>query len=188
MRLSGWPRLLLAALVVAAITHLAAVWALPRLIMWRLSSSVPADMERAGAVLLPPMTDHTQRRVVMPSPDLLYALCSFDLSAGPWRIQADPRTPQYWSVALYAANSDNFWVGNDAEAHGRPLDVLLLGPGQAAPGQLSQAGGVPASARLVRSPSDRGLLLMRVLVQDRDKDLAAMDAARCSLRCAPVQP
>ena len=97
--------------------------------MWRLSANATPDAEAlVNGAFFPPMTDHTARRVVMPSPDLLYALCSFDLSAGPWRIQADPRTPQYWSVALYAANSDNFWVGNDAEAHGRPLDVLLLRP------------------------------------------------------------
>ena len=35
--------------------------------------------------LLPPMPDATSRRVVMPSPDLLYALCPFDVRQQPLR-------------------------------------------------------------------------------------------------------
>lgn len=177
----SWARLLLVAGVLAVATHLATVWALPRLIMWRLARATPADMERAGGVFLPAMTDHLQRRVVMPSPDLMYALCAFDLGGRSWRVQADPHVPHYWSVALYADNSDNFWVANDSDAGGRPLNVLLVGPGQDP--ALAQGS---AGATLVRSPSRRGLLLMRLLVSDPQHELPSIEAARRSLRCEPA--
>jgi hypothetical protein len=97
---------------VALLTHVLVVWAIPYVIMAALSASRPAE-ERGTGPLLPPMTDATSRRVVMPSPDLLYALCPFDVRQQPLRIQADPHPPGYWSIALYAANSDNFFVLNE---------------------------------------------------------------------------
>ena len=115
-------------------------------------------MPSEGGVLLPPMTDHTQRRVVMPSPDLLYAICSYDLATRPLRLRADPKLPTYWSIALYAANSDNFFVLNDRQAGGQPVDLLLVGPGGATPPDLAKG------TRVVATPSARGLVLMRVLV------------------------
>jgi uncharacterized membrane protein len=156
--------------------HLLAVWAVPRVIMQRvMSMAVP---ERTDGVFLPPMTDATQRRIVMPSPDLLYASCSFDLGERPLRIRADPKTPHYWSIALYAANSDNFFVLNDRRAQGRSVDLVLVGPAA-----YAAAPSLPEGATLVAAPSQRGLLLMRVLVADYATERDVVEAARRSLRC-----
>jgi uncharacterized membrane protein len=172
-------RRLLPWLLVAAAVHLMAVWALPRVIMWRLSTTATAQ-ERAS-VYLPPMTDHTQRRIVMPSPDLLYATCALDLSERPLRIRADLRTPGYSSIALYASNSDNYFVLNDRQAAGVPVDLVLIGP-QA----YAQAPVIPQGARTVTAPSPKGLLLMRVLVADYASQKEVVEAARRSLRCEPL--
>jgi uncharacterized membrane protein len=103
--------------VLAALAHGLTVRALPRLAMQRV-----LDAERPGrieaGVFLPPMTDHHSRRIVMPSPDLLYASCTFDVSTKALRIRAAPDAPGYWSIAPYAANSDNFFVLNDRQAAG----------------------------------------------------------------------
>jgi uncharacterized membrane protein len=167
-----------AALVAVAVAvHALAVWAVPRLIMSRVLGN--AAQLRDGGVYLPPMTDHRQRAIVMPSPDLLYALCAFDLRDRPMRVRARPdAAPGYWSIALYASNSDNFFVVNDRQAVGGAVDLLLVGPGAPAP-----AGG---SARVVRSPTDRGLLLMRVLVDDYAAQRVQVEAARRALSCAPA--
>ena len=159
--------------------HLLAVWALPRVIMARLSA-VASPQERAG-VYLPPMTDHTQRRVVMPSPDLLYATCALDVTERPMRIRVDLRTPGYSSVALYASNSDNFFVLNDRQAAGAPVDLVLLGPQP-----YAQAPVIPPGARTVTAPSARGLLLLRVLVADYASEKGVVEAARRTLRCEPL--
>ena len=164
---------------VALLTHVLVVWAIPYVIMAALSASRPAE-ERGTGPLLPPMTDATSRRVVMPSPDLLYATCSFDVRRQALRIQADPKLPGYWSIALYAANSDNFFVLNDRQAAGAPVDLLLMGPDTPEPAAL------PAGIRRVTAPGGRGLLLMRVLVGDYAAEREAVEAARRSLRCTPL--
>jgi hypothetical protein len=75
-------------LALAALAHLATVWPAPRVIMRAVIAGVPADVP--GGVCLPPMTDHTQRRIVMQSPDLLYAICTFDLREHALRVRAGP--------------------------------------------------------------------------------------------------
>lgn len=167
-------------LALAAAVHVAAVWALPRLIMARLAATASAA-EKSG-VYLPPMTDHTQRRIVMPSPDLLYATCAFDVGERPLSVRVDPRGAGhqgYWSIALYASNSDNFHVLNDRQAGDAPVHLVLRSA--ASPGPAASA-----DAASVTSPSRRGLLLMRLLVGDPARDLAAAEAARRTLRCEPT--
>ena len=130
-------------LALAAAVHVAAVWALPRLIMARLAATASAA-EKSGTYL-PPMTDHTQRRVVMPSPDLLYATCAFDVGERPLSIRVDPRGAGhqgYWSIALYASNSDNFYVLNDRQAGDAPVHIVLRSA--ASPGT---AAGAPVDAQ-----------------------------------------
>lgn len=164
---------------IAAATHLLALWAVPRLIMARAMAAIAG--ESPPAPVLPPLTDHTQRRIVMPSPDLLYATCVWNVAERPLRIRADLRGPGYGSLALYAANSDNFFVVNDRQAAEGSLDLWLIGP-------QPYAGAVapPAGVRTVTAPSARGLLLMRVLVGDPARDLPAAEAARATLRCEPA--
>ena len=170
---------LLLLLAIAAVVHLLAVWALPRAIMGRLAATASAE-ERAG-VYLPPMTDATQRRIVMPSPDLLYATCSIDVSEHPLRIRADPKTPNYWSIALYASNSDNHFVLNDRQAGGAPVDLVVVGPKA-----YAQAPALPPGARVVNPPTPKGLLLRRVLVADYAAEREVVEAARRTLRCEPL--
>jgi len=86
--------------------------------------------------------------------------------------------PNYWSIALYSANSDNFFVRNDRQAAGKPVDLWLV-PSSGAPAQ----DRVPAGAEVVVSPSKTGFLLMRVLASDYQADQMMLEAARRTLRC-----
>jgi uncharacterized membrane protein len=157
------------------------MWAVPRVIMWRVMSILPAESRTPGTVILPPLSDHHQRRVVMPSPDLLYALCVFDVSRHALRIRAHPNRNAYWSIALYASNTDNFHVIGDRQAGGQAVDMLLIGPDGAGVG----TGLLPASTH-VQAPTTTGLLLMRLLRTGAESDLSDAQAARQTLRCEPV--
>ncbi|MCX7203588.1 MAG: DUF1254 domain-containing protein [Burkholderiales bacterium] len=185
----SWYARIVALVAVAVAVHLTALWVLPRLIMGRVMSAAAPAPQASNRVVLPPPTDHLQRRVVMPSPDLLYALCTFDVSTQPMRIRADPKTPHYWSIALYAANSDNFFVINDRQAAGLPVDIVLNGPSpyptrSSSPSQPASAQ--PTGAQTVQAPSTQGLLLMRVLVTDYTRERDIVEAARRSLQCEPL--
>lgn len=180
LRRSPWYLRLEVLVGLALVTHMLVVWAIPYGIMAALSAAAPAEGRGPGLVYFPPMTDHTQRRVVLPSPDLLYATCAFDVRQQALRIQADPKLAGYWSIALYAANSDNFFVLNDRQAAGAPVDIVLVAPGAAIPPAL------PDGARVVTATSGRGLLLMRVLVGNYAAEREAVEAARRTLRCTAL--
>src|SRR5438105_7615311 len=72
---------------------------------------------------------HRARQIVMPSPDLIYSSCVYDLSSGPLRIAGTlPPADHYWSLSLYAHNTDNYYVLNDRELPDRRFDVVIRGP------------------------------------------------------------
>ena len=176
------------AVVLGIAVHALTVWALPRLIMDRIITLGGGDAQAqsgsraSSGVYLPPPTDHTQRRIVMPSPDLLYATCALDLGAGPQRITAQVEHPRYWSVAIYGGNSDNFFVVNDRKtAEPGRLDLWVV-----APGADRATLAVPAGSTVVEAPTAKNLLLMRLLVTDDPADLASAQRARSSLRCLPA--
>ena len=188
MPVKPWQRWLAVGLTVAVLTHLLTVWALPRLIMReamaRITDETATQARAQGApqaatgVYLPPPTDHTQRRIVMPSPDLLYATCTLDLSKGPMRVTAEVAHPRYWSVALYGANSDNFFVVNERSAAAQRLDLWVVPPGADRSAMNAERGST-----VVDAPSRKVLLLMRLLLTDDPADLALAKASRSTMRC-----
>ena len=168
--------------VTAVLVHLLAVWASPRAIMWVLMHGrVAQTMNMVNQAAFPPPVTAQSRSIVLPSPDLLYSVCVFDLRNGPVRVRADPRLPTYWSIALYAANSDNFFVVNDRTAGNRPVDLWLVSPQGG-----SSLPAVPNGSQVVVSPSSTGFLLMRVLTGDYRAEKAVVEPARRSLNCTPA--
>ena len=167
-------------LATVVLVHLATVWAAPRLIMQVLMHGpIAQTMNMQNQAAFPPPVSAASRTVVLPSPDLLYSVCVFDVTNGPVRIQANPALQSYWSIALYAANSDNFFVVNDQQAQGSPVDVWLVYEG-AKPQDMP----VPQGSKVVVSPSRQGFLLMRVLTGDYEAEQAVVEPARRTLRCS----
>lgn len=169
-----WQRLLLIVAAAVAI-HFAALWALPRgmVLITRAVLWHKVGINRIHHAALP---DATWRTVVMPSPDLLYSACAFDVRKQPLLIDVDiPDT--YWSIAAFSATTDNFFVQNDAEIKGKRARYLLT----------SQPSWTFEPERtVIHSPSSTGVVLFRILVKDR-KDLAALEAVQRQANCAVLQ-
>lgn len=161
------------------LVHLAAVWAAPRVIMHVLLRATQASgLQADNQAAFPAPVTAASRSIVLPSPDLLYAVCKFDVGRGPVRVTANPQLPGYWSIALYASNSDNFFVLNDRQAQGKPVDLWLVSRDS---GMEKQS--VPPGSQVVMTPSTTGLLLMRVLTGDYDAQKSLVEPARHTLRC-----
>ena len=165
------------ALVLAAIVHWTAVAYAPTLIMSRVMSAIGAKGtnqishgERATAAA---------RRIVKPSPDLLYSQCVFDVSRRPLKITTAAPTDTYWSVALYAANTDNFFVLNDTQAKGQPAMIVLMGAAQNVPPQ-------PEGTTIVAAPGEKGVVLFRTLINDDARE-AELDTQRRAANCEPLR-
>ena len=177
-----WRYPVLSVLGTAVLVHIVAVWFTPYLVMKVLMDGpIAQSMHMHNQAAFPPPVDAKVRTVVMPSPDLLYSVCVYDLAKGPVRISANPRLSSYWSIALYASNSDNFFVVNDQKAAGKAVNLLLVsGPGGTVPDTTS------SGSQVVVSPSTKGLLLMRVLVGDYPTEKAVLEASRRTLVCQEI--
>ena len=116
---------------------------------------------------------HKARQIVMPSPDLVYSSCVYDLAKGPLRMAGTlPPAGHYWSLSLYAHNTDNYFVLNDRELQDRRFDVTVYPPSAA----------VAENNAAVKSPSTTGIALIR-MIQRREDDLAIIQASQQSTTC-----
>jgi uncharacterized membrane protein len=154
-----------AALIVAIVSHVAFIHAMPRLRMGVAIERLSAEGFNTWRVAdrVTPMS----RTIVRPSPDFAYSACVYDLGNGPITITATP-WHDYWSLSLYAANSDNYFVIDDREAR-NGANVTLVRQGRAAPED---------ALRVVEGPSRRGIAIIRRLAPDLESYNAAAAVAR----------
>ena len=167
----------LSSVVLAAFVYTAALFALPSAIMGVAISKI-GQGGAENVFIHPPLPTADARGVVRPSPDLAYSVCIIDLSKGPMHITV-PLTAPYTSVALYATNTDNYFVRNDRDSGGKSLDVIVIAPGADKPAAM------PEGAELVEAPTAKGLVLVRRVVESADA-FAAIDETRKSSVCAPL--
>jgi uncharacterized membrane protein len=164
--------------VLATLTHYAAVASLPGLIMWRVESVIAAKGPNRIAHGERPTAE--ARAIVKPSPDLFYSRCLYDVSNAPLKITTGAPQGTYWSVAFYAANTDNFFVLNDTLAGAKPATIILMGQGQTLKPQ-------PQGTYVVTAPTPTGLVLFRTLIND-DAKQADIDKERRTADCDRVRP
>ena len=120
--------------------------------------------------------DEKARRVVRPSPNLLYSACGYDVSKGPIRLSAPIPKDTYWSLSIFAANTDNFFVINDRQAKSDRVEVILVNKGGTVPD--------PGDAIVVEAKAIVGAVLFRMLIPDEsrlDELIGIQKQARCEL-------
>lgn len=161
-----------AALGVAALSHLAIVNAFPGALMGAAIERL--SQGRFNAWRVADRVTPLSRQIVRPSPDFAYSACPYDLSRGPISLRVAPWN-DYWSLSLYADNSDNFYVVNDIEAP-QGVDITLIAAGDGLPNVLTP---------VIQSPSRRGIALIRRLAPSVDSYNAAVRVALGDV-CAPL--
>jgi len=170
---------IIATLALAVVFHLAAVAVLPRAIMtfvsWKARQIYNAPVNSA---IHPPRVTADQQSIVMPCPDLLYTLCVYDVSQNPLRIKVPAPQDTYFSVAMYAANTDNFFIVNDQQLLKDGREILLIKKGGRVPGSEKD--------RVVEAPTAQGIILCRTLIAEEDK-LEDMIRIQHGVIITPVQ-
>lgn len=170
-----WMKWTLTVLVGAVLVHVAATWALPRVIMNVAMTRIGGEggINRFSHAA---RATHEFKAVVRPSPDLNYSICVLDVGAGPVRIEAPVSAP-YTSVSVFAANTDNVFAQNDKDAAADgTVSVIVAREG---------AETADASANVVYLPGDKGLALVRRVITS-DAQNAQLNALRESSICAPL--
>jgi uncharacterized membrane protein len=161
-------------LVTAVAVHLAVILSAPNLLMAVAFKRLSGEGKMVNFMIYPPRTTEASRAIVRPSPDLAYASCAYDLSKGPVRVKA-AKAPDYMSVSVYAANSDNIFAINDRQAP-EGVDLVIVHKGQVAP---------IGTAIVVQSPTQRGIVLERRLAPSAEA-FAVADRARKKSVCTPL--
>ena len=159
--MKSWLRWIALTTVLTVGFHLLAVTLFPRVMMALAFKRIlqGADAE-INTLIHSPRVTVGSRRVVKPSPDLLYSICVYDVTEKPLRITV-PIPATYWSISFYQTNTDNFYVLNDRQAKTDTVDIILTRPDRAVP----QIDG----AIVVVAPTSKGVFLLRSLVKDEDK-------------------
>jgi uncharacterized membrane protein len=163
-----------AALLVALVAHFAFIFATPRVLTGIAFDRLSASGTNAWTVAdrVTPLS----RAIVRPSPDFAYSACAYDLADGPLTLRVGS-WHAYWSLSLYAANSDNYYVIDDREAR-NGVDIALVRHRRNAPED---------AARVVQSPSTRGIALIRRLAPTADEYNRAREVARGDV-CGALAP
>ncbi|HVT34278.1 MAG TPA: DUF1254 domain-containing protein, partial [Nevskiaceae bacterium] len=177
-----WTGPVIAALLSAVAVNLLAANLAPRAISWRVMRGIAQAAGGDNRAVHAPRADASARAIVRPSPDLLYSACVFNLRDRALRVQA-PVPDSYFSIAGFAANTDNFFALNDsqlqADASGQKhFDLVITRAGL--PVQA------PAGARVIEAPGERGVILFRALIADDGKLAELRDRFQAQQDCAPL--
>jgi uncharacterized membrane protein len=97
--------------------------------------------------------------VVRSSPDMLNMFGVYDASREPVRIRCFvPDWDSYWSISLYAWNTENFYVLNDRKAKPGELELIVVGPGGKHDGKANET--------VVAAPTARGVIVIRAVLNN----------------------
>jgi uncharacterized membrane protein len=166
-------------LVLAAIAHLCAVLAIPRLGEHDATSRLRGAGENGRS-----QTIETGRGATWPphpDPAVSLAACAYDLRAGPMRISA--RTGALFeSLSLHASGGTAFFAVTDRAAVKGALDLVIMTQAQY-DAASAEDGDEPSPDLRVVAPSRQGAVVIRVLA-DLPSRREEADALARSVACS----
>jgi uncharacterized membrane protein len=150
-------------LALAAILHFIIIWRIPAFATNRTVEGIFARKKTRefNRLFHNDLTDAGRDLVVMTNGDVKTSIAMYDVSEKPVRIHCVvPNTENYWSISLYAWNTDNFYVRNDRNAPAREFDLVIVQPNS----KYQKQG----NEEVVVSPTEKGVALMRYIISNRN--------------------
>lgn len=169
----SWLRWIAAILLIGWLGQYPLAMLVPQLIMERLHTKA-GEVSGYNQLSINSKPDENSRWVVRPSPDLLYAICVYDLAQGPVVISASV-PERYWSMQFYQMNTDNFaGIINQRDQRfrvGTQVEVTLINP---------DANPEEYSGEVIQSPTGRGVMLLRAsAIGDGSQSQTALKNSSC---------
>jgi uncharacterized membrane protein len=149
-----WPFFLASGVLIGCVLHIVSLLAVPVL--------APRDaytrLQALGAENTSALLDMSDPEKSLPflDPAFMYAVCRFNLSAGPVRVRV-PLASQYVSMSFHSRNGAAFFSLNDRSALGTVLDVEMRDEND----EASKALPLGAGTISVTSPEPVGFVLVR---------------------------
>lgn len=161
-------RALVGAVLLGGIVHISATFAAPRLATWsapmlgstafqRLRETLPLNK----MTVMPALAPGRQLLPFLP-PDMLYAICRYELTGGPVAVSAS-LTSNGGLLSLHTPMGDNFYVLPGQLLRRAEVSLLVVpGPGTEATAVQQRA---TASDTQVASPTLEGLIVVRLPIR-----------------------
>lgn len=162
MKVSAWLarvhwQTMVAAVLLGGVIHIACTLGLATFgrnpTFERLRGELPANR----AVVLPP-GDARVAAVPYLAPDMQYAMCRYDLSAGPVTLQASLPDPG-WSLTVHTPQGDNFYAISAAKD--KPTSLTFEITWTTDPPVRGDGIASDATATRLNSPTPQGLVIVR---------------------------
>jgi uncharacterized membrane protein len=180
-----WLAWLMAGALLGGIVHLATILWLPATAT-RDSYSRLLGLTEVNQVSLLPQPTPDGALLPFMDPAFATAVCRFDLNAGPLKLRTQV-AQSYTSVTFYTRSGVAFYALNDRAAGRRLIELDLMTTAQRALVQEDEE--VTAADRLiVESPTDTGLIVLRVLAPEPGSVPTArgiLSSAQCTAQKAP---
>jgi len=159
-------------LLFAILSHIALIYAFPYIIV--ISNYLATrDEVRVNEAYHQSPVDASFKKVVMPSPDILYSACVFDLSNSDLLIEARVPKFTYWSASFYSMSTDNFFTIND-RAVNESISLILTAKSD-------------CSGKCVISPSTRGIVIFRIIFIPDKSMLPELEEYQRTIKCTPLE-
>ncbi len=173
---------LTAMVVVAGVTHIVSILAMPRLAPRDAFARMEALAPLNQTTLLTP--EDAQSQPPIDDPALARGVCRYDLAQGPLRLRATLPVEELTMLSFHARYGGVFYSMTDRGATRGRLDVLLLTQPQLDDVEANDdEDALPSELRIV-APSLRGFVLFRALAQrasDYEDARSRIAAIACGL-------
>ena len=153
-------RVLLLAVITAAILHIVATLAAPRLAGSTPFSKLAPVVPLHKLLVMPAIAPSTQPLPFM-APDVRYAMCRYDTGKGPVTVSA--RLPgRGWALALYTPAGDNFYTASGQDGQSTDIVLQLTPVADRFLGLTPEARGKASEAvTSLDIATDKGLIVIR---------------------------
>lgn len=149
-------------LVLAGLIHIVAVLMLP-MVAPRNANARLAGLGQVNAMVQLPAAEPGRQVMPMMAPDVRYALCRYDLSAGPVRLRA-PIADDLWMIALYTSEGSNFYAVAGGDLKRDEIDLIIATGDQTVAEAGLDAPEASDKVLVVNSPVTEGIALIRAPV------------------------
>jgi uncharacterized membrane protein len=172
-------------LVVAGITHIAAIFALPKLAAKDVFARV-SELAKPGQAPILPLALTGKSFISFPDPAMVQSICPFNLSEGGLRLHADVEPDRFLSLSFRTSTGDVFYSMSDLAAQQGRIDVVVLTPAQLEVVEADDDEDNPSQDLRLIAPEAKGFVIISALAAYQGERTAAEERVK-SVACTVEQ-
>jgi uncharacterized membrane protein len=160
-RFWGW---IFAGVFLGGITHITSILIMPIYAGQDATTRLRA-LSAVNAAYVLPQSAPGRSPLIYLEPNAAYAICPYDVSLAPLRIQVDQGSA-YLSMVFLQAGGTAFYALNDRASPNGALDIRLATPEQLNKIELQDVEDLPLQELRVRANKTTGVVLVRSIAKD----------------------